>query len=471
MKAYMDEHFLLDTATARQLYHEQASRWPICDFHCHINPSELAANQSYANLSDVWLGGDHYKWRAMRLAGVPERLITGTADPEEKFMAWAGIMPQLIGNPLHHWTHLELQRYFGIGDTLSHQTAPSIWQRANDALARPEFRPLQMLERMNVRWLCTTDDPADSLESHRVLGQTQTAVTVIPAFRPDRFFKLAQSGFSDALQQLEARINHPLRGFDDLAAGLVEQVDRFTAHGCRLADHGFDTLPEQKPDLKKAERALRSRLAGQTVDPDDLSCYQAALLYELAEAYQKNGWTMQLHVGALRNASQRQFSRMGADTGYDVIRDIPIAENLVLLLDTLEQAGRLPRTLLYSLNAQDNLTLAVIAGAFARDGEPAWVRPGPAWWFHDQLDGIRQHLKHYSQVGVLSTYIGMTTDSRSLLSYTRHEYFRRIFCQLLGSWVENGLYPADMDALQDLIGRVCYQNAASLFGENRSVID
>lgn len=470
MKPFMDENFLLDTATARQLYHEQAASWPICDFHCHISPAELAANQSYANLSEVWLGGDHYKWRAMRLAGVPERLITGPADPEEKFMAWADIMPQLIGNPLYHWTHLELQRYFSINETLNRKTAPTIWQQANDALARPEFRPLQMLERLNVRWLCTTDDPTDALDAHQTLQQAETAVRIIPAFRPDRFFKLTQPDFPLALQQLEQRIGHPLPSFTELAESLVLQVDRFTTHGCRLADHGFDSLPDQQPDRHKAERALRSRMAGQTVDPVDLSHYQAALLFELADAYQRNQWTMQLHIGALRNASQQQFSRMGADSGYDVIRDRPVAENLVQLLNTLESAGRLPRTLLYSLNAQDNLTLAVIAGAFAREGEPAWVRPGPSWWFHDQFDGIRLHLKHYSQVGVLSTYIGMTTDSRSLLSYTRHEYFRRIFCQQLGDWVESGQYPADLDALSELVGRVCYQNAASLFGEKRSAI-
>ncbi len=458
----MDKDFLLETATSQTLFHHFASEWPICDYHCHISPDVLAENKNFSDLADVWLGGDHYKWRAMRLAGIPERLITGDADPEEKFMAWAELLPWLAGNPLHHWTNLELQRYFGIDEPLTSANAKTVWQKANDALSRPDFRPLQLLEKLNVRWLCTTDDPLDTLEPHAALAKGSHLTKVLPAFRPDRFFKLDQLAFTDWVNQLGEITQQKIESFEGLSRALALQIDRFNQQGCRLSDHAFDVLPGTAADKAAAERSYAKRLNGEHLSHADIACFRATLLSELAAVYSRHDWTMQLHIGAKRNASSRGFKALGPDTGFDVIQDYPISDDLVTLLDDLERSGRLPRTLLFSLNAKDNMTMSTIASAFAKDGAESWVSLGPAWWFHDQLDGMILHLKQLCQVGVLKTFVGMTTDSRSLLSYTRHEYFRRLFCNELGNWIENGQLAYDEVRLHELIGRVCYQNAEAL---------
>ena len=458
----MDKNFLLETETSQTLFNQFASEWPICDYHCHISPDVLAENKNFKDLADVWLGGDHYKWRAMRLAGIPERLITGDADPEEKFMAWADLLPWLAGNPLHHWTNLELQRYFMIEEPLSAANAKAVWQKANDALSRPDFRPLQLLEKLNVRWLCTTDDPLDTLEAHAKLAKGNQHTKVLPAFRPDRFFKINQSAFTDWVKQLGETTQLKIESFEGLSQALIARVDQFHKQGCRLSDHAFDLLPGTTADLAAAERSFTKRLNGEHLSRADIAIYQATLISELASAYSRCGWTMQLHIGARRNASSKGFKALGADTGYDVIQDYPVSDDLVTLLDDLERSERLPRTLLYSLNAKDNMTMGTIASAFAKDGAESWVSLGPAWWFHDQLDGMILHLKQLCQVGVLKTFVGMTTDSRSLLSYTRHEYFRRLFCNELGNWIEKGELPYDEARLEALIGRVCYQNAEAL---------
>ena len=458
----MDKDFLLETATSQTLFHQFASEWPICDYHCHISPDVLAENKNFSDLADVWLGGDHYKWRAMRLAGIPERLITGDADPEEKFMAWAELLPWLAGNPLHHWTNLELQRYFGIDEPLTSANAKTVWQKANDALSRPDFRPLQLLEKLNVRWLCTTDDPLDTLEPHAALAKGSHLTKVLPAFRPDRFFKLDQLAFTDWVNQLGEITQQKIESFEGLSRALALQIDRFNQQGCRLSDHAFDVLPGTAADKAAAERSYAKRLNGEHLSHADIACFRATLLSELAAVYSRHDWTMQLHIGAKRNASSRGFKALGPDTGFDVIQDYPISDDLVTLLDDLERSGRLPRTLLFSLNAKDNMTMSTIASAFAKDGAESWVSLGPAWWFHDQLDGMILHLKQLCQVGVLKTFVGMTTDSRSLLSYTRHEYFRRLFCNELGNWIENGQLAYDEVRLHELIGRVCYQNAEAL---------
>lgn len=462
MKPFMDKDFLLESKTAQKLFHDYAAHQPICDYHCHISPDVLAENQNFKDLADVWLGGDHYKWRAMRLAGIPERLITGDADPEEKFMAWSGLLPWLAGNPLQHWTNLELQRYFNIEEPLSPQTAKSVWQKANDALAKPDFRPVQLLEKLDVKWLCTTDDPLDSLSSHQKLATAGHQVRVLPAFRPDRFFKLAIPEYADLVNQLATKANITISSFADLVKALVMQIERFHQEGCRLSDHALDTLPGTEASLTAAETSFSKRMNGEHLSQADLAVFQATILSEMAAVYSRLGWTMQLHIGAKRNASSRGFQTLGADTGFDVIQDQPITDGLVLLLDDLEKNDRLPRTLLFTLNAKDNVTLGTISGAFPRDGEESWVSLGPAWWFYDQLDGMIQHMKQLCQVGVLKTFVGMTTDSRSLLSYTRHEYFRRLFCNELGQWIESGQLPYDEALLQELINRVSYQNAEAL---------
>jgi glucuronate isomerase len=463
MQSFMNQDFLLQTATSRTLFHEHAAGLPICDFHCHIDAAVLAANRPFRDVTEAWLGGDHYKWRAMRLAGIPERLITGDGDPEAKFMAWAGIMPDLIGNPLYHWTHLELQRYFHVDQPLTRASAPAIWQQVNDCLAQPAYYPLELLRQLDVQILCTTDDPLSTLPDHRRLQGQTGDVTVVPAFRPDRFMRVYLPDYPALVGELAALTGRTIASLDDLAAALSARADDFHARGCRLSDHALDTMPCRPRDRAQAEALFCRRLAGEVLTEAEVAIVQFTVLDDLSAIYSRLGWTMQLHIGALRNTSSRSFRRFGPDTGFDAISDQSIAGSLVQLLDQAETQGHLPRTLLYSLNAKDNMTLATIASTFVRDGEPAWVGVGPAWWFHDQKDGMELHLQQYSQVGVLAQFVGMSTDSRSLLSYTRHEYFRRIFCNQLGNWVESGQYPADWTALANLVRRVCWQNARALF--------
>lgn len=466
MKAFMDKDFLLQTGTARHLYHNHAADLPVCDFHCHIDAAVLAVNKPFRDLTDAWLGGDHYKWRAMRLAGVAERCITGDADPEEKFLAWARVLPDLIGNPLYHWTHLELQRYFGISQPLTPDSAPAIWNQVNDCLGKPDFYPIALLKKLKVRLLCTTDDPVSSLADHDRLAGKTGDLKVVPASRPDRFTRLLNPEYPAIVAELAAVCwpeGKTIRTLDDLADALQLRAAYFHERGCRLSDHALDTLPEKPRDRAAADAFFRKRLAGQVLSPDEVAQVQFSILTDLAAIYSKLGWTMQLHIGALRNTSQQYFVKLGPDTGFDAIADQPIATGLTDLLNACQAAGSLPRTLLYSLNANDNMILSTIGSTFARDGKPAWVTPGPAWWFHDQKGGMELHMQQYSQTGVLANFIGMTTDSRSLLSYTRHEYFRRIFCNQLGTWIEDGEYPADWPALTNLIERVCWKNAISLF--------
>lgn len=467
MKPFMDSDFLLRTPTARALFHETAAGQPICDFHCHVDAAVLAANKPFSSISEAWLGGDHYKWRAMRQSGVPERLITGQADPEEKFQAWAAVMPWLIGNPLYHWTHLELQRYFDIDEPLSPDSSARIWQQANDCLARPSWRPLELLRRLDVRLLCTTDDPLDDLASHEQLARDPAnPVRIVPAFRPDKLLQPLHPEYPARLARLARLTNpggSPVTSFESLAGALRQRVQYFHEHGCRLADHALDLVPQASPDPAGADRVFRQLLAGRALTAAEADLLRVSLLTELAAAYTSRGWTMQLHIGALRNTSTAAFRRLGPDSGYDAIRDQPVAGDLAACLNALEQAGCLPRTLLYSLNANDNLTLGTIAGTFQRDGQTNWVGLGPAWWFHDQMDGMILHLRQLCQVGSLAGFVGMTTDSRSLLSYTRHEYFRRILCDQIGTWVENGEYPADWPVLRELAERVSWKNARALF--------
>ena len=466
MKAFMDKDFLLNSDTARTLYHEYAAKLPICDFHCHIDAAVLSANRPFRDLAEAWLGGDHYKWRAMRLAGVPERCITGDAAPEEKFMAWARILPDLIGNPLYQWTHLELQRYFGIDQPLDPASAPMIWKKANDCLARPEYNPVQLLKRMNVRLLCTTDDPVSPLTDHIALKDQTGDLAVVPASRPDRFTRLLNPDYPkviDELAELLQPAGQSIRTLDDLAAALRQRAVFFHQQGCRLSDHALDSMPSMPESRAAADQLFRKRLDGQILQPAEAAQVQFVILTDLAAIDEELGWTMQLHIGALRNTSRLCFEKLGPDTGFDAIADQPIAQPLVQLLNACQLDGHLPRTLLYSLNANDNMTLGTIGSTFVRDGEPAWVTQGPAWWFHDQKDGMQLHLRQYSQTGVLAGFVGMSTDSRSLLSYTRHEYFRRIFCSQLAEWVENGEYPANWDSLSSIIERVSWKNAIQLF--------
>jgi glucuronate isomerase len=381
-------------------------------------------------------------------------------------MAWARIMPDLIGNPLYQWTHLELQRYFNVDQPLNSESASLIWKKVNDYLSKPDFYPVQLLRNMNVKILCTTDDPVSTLSDHESLMGKTGDMQVIPASRPDRFLRLLNPDYPDVIQELAqswGSMQQKITHLDDLASALRARASYFHDHGCRLSDHALDHMPVRPPSRNTADQLFQKRLDGQALTPVEAAQVQFAILIDLASIYHDFGWTMQLHIGALRNTNSCQFDAMGPDTGFDAIDDEPIAKPLAQLLDAMEQGSGLPRTLLYSLNAKDNMTLNTIASTFPRDGKTAWVSAGPAWWFHDQLDGMELHLQQYCQAGVLPTFVGMSTDSRSLLSYTRHEYFRRIFCNVLGRWVESGQYPLDWKALSSMVERVCWKNASSLF--------
>ncbi len=462
MKRFMGRNFLLDTDTARELYHDIAADLPICDFHCHIPVQQIAENEPFTSIAQVWLGGDHYKWRAMRIAGVPEALITGGASDEEKFMAWAETMPKLIGNPLYHWTHLELQRYFDIDETLSPRTAADIWNECNRQIV--SLRPQDLISQSNVKIVCTTDDPIDSLEWHQKLRvQNESGADILPAFRPDRALALEAPTFGPWLLQLENAVGFAIGDFETLKRALSFRLEFFHANGCRLSDHALNTVPQGALSDTMAQEAFAAFRRGGGVLAQLADAYRVALMAFLASEYARLGWTMQLHIGAARNLNKEMFQRLGPDTGYDGIDDQPIAKPLAALLQSMAERAPLPRTLLFSLNDKDNYTLGALMGALQRDGVPAHVSVGPAWWYHDQRDGMVKHLRALANVSPLSEFIGMETDSRSLLSYTRHEYFRRIFCNLLGEWVENGEYPEDFRALEMIVRNVCFDNAMRLF--------
>ncbi len=462
MKRFMGKNFLLDTDTARELYHDIAADLPICDFHCHIPVQQIAENEPFTSIAQAWLGGDHYKWRAMRIAGVPEAFITGNATDEEKFMAWAETMPKLIGNPLYHWTHLELQRYFDIDEPLSPKSAADIWNECNRQIV--DLRPQDIIAQSNVKIVCTTDDPIDSLEWHqRLRAGNESGADILPAWRPDKALNIDAPTFGPWLLQLENAVGFAIGDFETFKRALTLRLEFFHANGCRLCDHALDVVPVSGPSDTMAQEAFIAFRRGGGVLAQLADAYRATLLTFLASEYSRLGWTMQLHIGAMRNLNKPMFARLGPDTGYDGIADAPIARPLVALLGAMSDRAPLPRTLLFSLNDKDNYTLGSIIGALQEDGVPSNVGFGPAWWFHDQRDGMVKHLRALANVTPLSEFIGMETDSRSLLSYTRHEYFRRIFCNVLATWVENGEYPEDYRALESIVRKVCFENAMGLF--------
>jgi glucuronate isomerase len=464
MKPFMDENFLLNSDAARELYRGTAEAMPILDFHCHLSPREIAEDKRFENLTGAWLYGDHYKWRAMRLTGVEERLVTGPADDYDRFLAWAATMPALVGNPLFNWTQLELKRYFGIDDVLTPRTAPGIWKRANAQLSKPGMGAQGLMERSNVKAVCTTDDPADSLEWHAKIKAQGLPFRVYPAWRPDKALNIDKPGFAEYIATLGASAGVKINDWDGLLAALDSRMAHFSAAGCRLSDHGFARLPFEPCTGDEAARLFARALAGETPDEAGAARYKTALMLFLGEKYAERGWAMQLHMGALRNNNARMFERLGPDTGYDAVGDWDMAAALSRLLDTLDSKGKLPRTVLYTLNPKDFSVLAALTGCFHEAGVKGKVQFGPAWWFLDSRDGMERQMTDLANMGMLSAFVGMLTDSRSFLSYTRHEYFRRIFCNLLGRWVENGECPWDMDILEPMVRGVCYENAERYFG-------
>ncbi|MDN5680876.1 MAG: glucuronate isomerase [Ewingella sp.] len=465
MAQFLTEDFLLDTEVARRLYHDYAKDQPIFDYHCHLPPEQIAQDYQFKNLYDIWLKGDHYKWRAMRTNGMAERLCTGDASDREKFDAWAATVPHTLGNPLYIWTHLELRRPFGIiGKLLSPKTADEIWERGNEMLAQKSFSARGIMKQMNVKMVGTTDDPIDSLEHHKIVAEDGNFdVKVLPSWRPDKAFNIDAAGFNDYMKRLEQTSDTSISRFSDVCDALKKRMDHFAAHGCKVSDHALDVVVYAEADQATLDGILSRRLSGSLPSKEESAQFKTGVLLFLASEYQRRNWVQQYHIGALRNNNTRMFELLGADVGFDSINDQPLAEPLSKLLGAQGMNGGLPKTILYCLNPRDNEVLATMAVNFQGDGIPGKVQFGSAWWFNDQKDGMQRQMIQLANMGLLSRFVGMLTDSRSFLSYTRHEYFRRILCQMMGRWVEEGEAPNDIALLGNMVKNICFDNAKSYF--------
>jgi glucuronate isomerase len=468
MDPFPGPDFLLHTATARRLYRDVAAPMPIIDYHNHLSPQLIAEDHQFANLTQAWLAGDHYKWRAMRAHGIPEDYITGAATDWEKFEKWAETVPFTLRNPLYHWTHLELQRYFGITDLLTPKTARAIYNQASELLSTPEYSVRNLLRNMNIRALCTTDDPTDSLEWHRQIEADATMdIRVLPTFRPDKAMAVEDSvNFNAWTDKLAAVADMSIANYDDFLHALKLRHNYFALYGCRLSDHGLEQLyagfcPQQ--EIKDVFQKIRN---GGYLDPLEIVKFKSALLYELALWDHEKGWVQQFHLGALRNNNSRAMRDLGPDTGWDSIGDFSQAQSLARFLDRLDSDNRLAKTILYNLNPADNEVMATMAGNFNDGSVAGKIQWGAAWWFLDQQDGIEKQIDVLSNMGLLSHFVGMLTDSRSFLSFPRHEYFRRILCNILGREIENGQLPGTMHWIDEIVQHICYRNANAYFGFN-----
>lgn len=467
MQPFIHDDFLLETDVARDLYHRVAKVQPIIDYHCHLPPDQIADDHKFSTLTRIWLDGDHYKWRAMRANGVDERFCTGSAGDWEKFEAWANTVPYTLRNPLYHWTHLELKRPFGITDRLlAPDTARGIYERCNELLATDAFSTQGLLAQFNVMVVCSTDDPTDSLEAHRRHAKNPAAKTKLyPTWRPDKVMAVEDVGaFNAWVDKLEAASNVSIGDYRGLLEALQKRHAFFHELGCRASDHGIETAYGE--DFTESETAtIFAKLRNKArVTPAEIHVYKSALLYELAVMNHARGWAQQLHLGALRNTNTRLLAQLGPDTGFDSIGDFEIARPLSRFLDRLERAGKLTRTVLYNLNPRDNELMATMIGNYQDGSVPGRMQYGSSWWFLDQLDGMEKQMNALSNMGLLSRFIGMLTDSRSFLSYSRHEYFRRLLCNMLGNDVRRGLVPDDRALLARMVADVCFGNAKRYFG-------
>ena len=464
MKAFLDDDFLLTTPTARRLY-QVARSMPILDYHCHLDPKEIAQDRRFENITQVWLGGDHYKWRLMRANGVDEAYITGDAPDREKFQKWAETLELAIGNPLYHWSHLELRRYFGYEGVLNGDTAQEVWELCNQKLQEPGMSARNLIANSGVTLVCTTDDPADSLEWHQQLAQDSSfPVKVLPAWRPDAAMGLERPEYLDYLQRLGQAAGVEIRTYGDLKKALLSRMAFFDKMGCRASDHALTAAVCQPASEEELERVFQKRLEGEPLTQEELAAFQTGFLRFVAGEYKRLGWVMQLHYGCRRNNNTRMFHKLGRDTGYDAVLQGTPSLEVAAFLNLLASQDALPRMVLYSLNPNDDEGLNSVIGCF-QDGTPLGrIQQGSAWWFNDHKAGMVKQLTAFANGGLLGNFIGMLTDSRSFLSYPRHEYFRRILCELLGAWVENGEYPADWKALEKMVRGVCYNNAVEFFG-------
>jgi len=462
MKPFLDKNFLLQTDTAETLYHNYVKDLPIIDYHNHLSPEEVATDKEYRSITEVWLQGDHYKWRAMRANGINEKYTTGDATDKEKFMQWASTVPNTLRNPLYHWTHLELQRYFGITELLSSTNAEDIYDECNRQLKNKTHHAQGLLSQMKVEVICTTDEPADSLEHHMAYATKDKSMALLPTFRPDKYLVANADSFKDAIRKLEIVQGADINTYDDLLDALKSRIDFFHENGCRLSDHGLSHLYKSKSshDLDSIVTKAKN---GEGVSDDEQAYFAERIMTELAKVYTEKGWTMQLHLGAIRNNNSRLLNQVGADVGCDSIGDYAHAETLSHFLNGLDKESKLPKTILYNLNPRDNELFATMAGNF-NDGKTAGkVQWGSAWWFLDQKDGMEQQINALSNMGLLGQFVGMLTDSRSFLSFPRHEYFRRILCNLIGNDVVNGELPNDEELLGQFVSNICYHNAQKYF--------
>ena len=457
MKAFMDKDFLLSTDTAKHLYHDFAALMPVIDYHSHLDPKEIYEDRRFENITQVWLGGDHYKWRLMRSAGVDERFITGDATDREKFQKWAETLSLAIGNPLYHWSHLELKNYFGYEGVLNGDTAEEVWKLCNEKLRAMSARKL--IEESNVKALCTTDDPADSLEWHKKIAEDKSfGVQVLPSFRPDRAVGIEKEDYVNYLAKLGG-----ISSYAELVSVLKERLAFFVSLGCRVSDHGLEAVPFAPATDAEVEAIFQKRLGGELPSEAETKQFKTALLLALGREYHRLGVVMQLHFGVIRDNSRRVFRALGPDAGIDSIGDPVSTKELAAFLNALDETDALPKTILYSLNPNDSAPIETVMGAFQTGEAVSKVQHGSAWWFNDHKRGMIDQLTTLAADGYLAGFVGMLTDSRSFLSYARHEYFRRILCDLIGTWVENGEYPNDDAALRTIVEGICYSNAKRYF--------
>lgn len=461
----MDKDFLLETETAQKLYHEYAAKMPILDYHCHINPQEIAEDRKFGNITQVWLGADHYKWRQMRSNGVEEKYITGDASDREKFQKWAETLERAIGNPLYHWSHLELQRYFGYYGALNGETAEEVWNLCNAKLQEDGMSARNLIRQSNVTLVCTTDDPVDSLEWHEKIAADESfEVRVLPAWRPDKAMNLEKTDYLEYLKKLEVVSGVKIDSFASLIEALRIRMDYFAEHGCSVSDHGLEYVMYAPASEEEIEAIFAKRLRGEAVSRADELQFKTAYMVALGREYHKKNWAMQLHYGVKRDNNGMIFGKLGPDAGIDCINNYAPSSEMADYLNALAITDELPKTILYSLNPTDNATIGTIIGCFQSEEARGKIQQGSAWWFNDNKQGMIEQMTSLANLGLLGNFIGMLTDSRSFLSYTRHEYFRRIMCNLIGGWVENGEYPADEKVLGRMVQDISYNNAVRYFG-------
>ena len=465
MKTFMDKDFLLQTETAQKLYNDYAAATPILDYHCHINPQEIYEDRQFENITQVWLGGDHYKWRFMRSCGVDERFITGNASDKEKFLKWAEVLGKAIGNPLFHWSHLELQKYFGYHGVLNKNTAEEVWELCNKRLSQPDMTVRNIIKQSNVTLICTTDDPVDSLEWHKKIAEDASFdVKVLPAWRPDKAMNIEKPTYLEYMDQLSAVSGIKVSSFSDLCKALSNRMDFFASMGCCVSDHALEYVMYAPASAEEIESIFAKRLAGNDVTKEEELKFKTAFMVNVGKEYTKRNWVMQLHYGTIRDNNRFRYDQLGPDTGFDCINTYDCSAEMAQFLNALNATDELPKTIIYSLNPSVNAAIGTVIGCFQDSKAVGKIQQGSAWWFNDHKVGMTNQMTSLANLSLLGNFIGMLTDSRSFLSYTRHEYFRRIMCELIGGWVENGEYPADEKALKKIVEGISYNNAVRYFG-------